>query len=276
MKQITWLVGFAAAGLIACSGDDGATPGEGSSGQSSSGGSSGEEGTSSSSGGPGSSGGTSSSGGGGGDECTAARTEALQEQTTVSDGAVSIATGAADAEYLLYVDASAGGSGPSTTRPRVYVDLATGTRVDVSDVDARTSDSWDIAFKRTNAHTNGGVGGTGQGAAQVVAKPFADVTAADATALVEEAFFDQECQLLMKIYDDGQADPYTFRSTLSDWYNYDTSGASHGIATKDHSYVVRGGKGALYKVRFESYYGSANGSEGETSGRLLLRVAKLP
>ena len=280
MKQITWLAGIALAGLIACSSDENPGTDDNSSGGNTSGGSSGEV-TSSSSGGSsgttpsGSSGTTSGSSSGDADQCSAARTEALQEQTTVSNGVVSIATGTAGAEYLLYVDASAGGSGPSATQPRVYVDLATGARVDVSDVDARTSDAWDLAFKRTNAHTNGGVGGSGQAGAQVVAKAFADVTAADATALETEAFFDDECQLLKKVYADGQEDPYTFRSTLSDWYDYDTSGASHGIAPKDHSYVVRGGKGALYKLRFENYYGTPTGAEGETSGRFLIRVAPL-
>lgn len=273
MKRITWLVGFGLAGLMACS-DEG-SGGSGSSSSSSSGdnGNGTDAGSSSSSGASGSSSGSTSSGGG--SDCTAARAEALQEQSTVSDAAVAIVSGAAGAEYTLYVDAAAGGSGPSATKPRIYVDLTSGSRVDVSDVDARTEAGWDLALKRTNVFTNGGVGGSGQGAAQAVKKAFADVVAADATDLKIEAFFDEECQLLKKLYEGGVEDPFTFRSTLSDWYDYDTSGGSHAVAPNDQTYVVRGGMGALFKVRFESYTATPEGGAGETPGRFLLRVAPL-
>lgn len=255
--------------VFACSSED--ADGDGSSSSSSSGATSSSSGSVTSS----SSGGESSSSGGGDGACTAARAEALQEQSAVSAGAVSVVAGAAGGGTLLYVDASAGGSGPSASQPRVYLNLGSLARVDVSDVAANASTDWDLALKRTNVHSNGGDGGPGQGGAVVVKKAFAEVTAADAAGVTAEAFFDDDCKLLMRVYEGGIEDPFTFRSALSGWYDYDTTGSGHAVTVVDQTYVVRGGKGALYKVRFESFTGTADGTEGETNGRFLIRVAPL-
>lgn len=276
MNRLILLACGALVGLIACSdsdgerGDDTQSSSSSSSGDlssSSSGSTSDDAGASSSS--------SSSSSGSSSDECNAARTDALQEQTTVSAGAVTIVRGAAGAEYELYVDAHAGGAGPSATQPRVYVDLATGARVDVSDVAARTDLTWDLAIKRTNVHSNSGVAADGQGGAQAITKPFAEVTAADATAIAEEDFFTADCELKMKQHPGLGADPYTYESALSGWYSYDLNGG-HAVAPVDQTYIVRGGDGALFKVHFESYTATpTGGTDGETTGRFLLRVAPL-
>ncbi len=277
MKHITWLALPLALVALACSNDNDNDNDNDAASSSSSGGSAVSSSSSSGEAGSGSSGGSSGGGssGGGSENCTAARAEALQEQSSVSAGAVSVVSSATGAGTLLYIDASAGGSGPSATMPRIYVDLAASARVEVSDVAARESNDWDLALKRTNVFSNGGDGGPGQGAVQVVTKAFADVTAADANDLQTEAFFDDDCQLSMRTYADGSTDPFTFRSELSGWYDYDTTGGSHAVVPVDHTYVVRGGKGALYKVRFEGFSATPEGMAGETTGRFLLRVAAL-
>lgn len=259
MKTILLSSLFAAVCLVACSSSADADDDDTSS--SSSGGSSG---ASTSSGG--------SSGGGGG-ECTAARAEALQEQSSVTTGAVSSLAPESGEGTWLYVDASAGGAGPAASKPRVYVNLERLERVDVSDVDAQSSTDWDLAIKRTNVFTNGGVGGPGEGGAKEIKKSFEDVTAADATDIASEAFFNDDCELIMKDIG-GQPDPYTFESTMSGWYDYDMQG--HGVTPRDTTFIVKGGAGALYKVKFEKYAANPDGSKGETTARFLLRVAPLP
>jgi hypothetical protein len=60
------------------------------------------------------------------------------------------------------VDATAGGLGTPAGDPRnkyTYLNLATGSVVDLSDADALTSSDWDIAFKRSSVKLNGGLAG---------------------------------------------------------------------------------------------------------------------
>lgn len=60
------------------------------------------------------------------------------------------------------VDARAGGAGAPASDPRnkyTYLNLATGSVVELSDTDAATSSEWDIAFKRSLVKLNGGISG---------------------------------------------------------------------------------------------------------------------
>ncbi len=62
----------------------------------------------------------------------------------------------------LTVDATAGGAGAPASDPKnkyTYVNLATGSVVDLSDADAATFSEWDIAFKRSAVRLNGGLSG---------------------------------------------------------------------------------------------------------------------
>lgn len=64
----------------------------------------------------------------------------------------------------LSVDASAGGftAGPDDPANRwAYLDLDTGTLLDMDDATALTSPDWEIAFKRVAVKLNGGVSGAG-------------------------------------------------------------------------------------------------------------------
>lgn len=210
---------------------------------------------------------TDAGGGGGGSQCTAAREATLKPVKKVSSADVSVVSDDGTTK-VLYIDGSAGGVPNASKNPAVYVDLATGTRIDVSDVSALESTDWDLALKRTVIYTNGGDGGPGQGGAALVDKSFDAVTAADADAVEKEKFFDDECNALI-----DQAGFLT--TTFSPaWYDYDTS--TNGVSPKDVSFVVVGGKGAKYKVQITSFTGKPDGStSAPAGGYFLMKVATL-
>lgn len=200
--------------------------------------------------------------------CTAALETLLKPIDKVSTGEVTILADGGG-ERLLFVDATAGGAAGASQNPRTYVSLATGKRVDVTDKSAATSTDWDLALERAVLFTNSGHGGPGSGSAVYVAKPFADVTAADAAGKTfpAEAFVDGSCN---PIVDQTGA----IKSTFDGWYDYD--GATNKVTPKTGTYVVKGGKGALYKVAITQYYATADGGgPGLAGANYTIRVGAL-
>src|SRR5688572_22837513 len=95
--------------------------------------------------------------------CSGALRQALGLVDEVSSATVApLETGA---ELVLFVDASAGGLGGQDDFPWVYVSLATGTAVALTDLEALKSSAWDLAFKRFVIRTNSGDSGPGKGGA---------------------------------------------------------------------------------------------------------------
>ena len=198
--------------------------------------------------------------------CSAAIAQTLMPVSKVSSGIVTIVPSEAGAARDIFIGAYAGGTSAAASNPYVYVNLATATRVDVTDDGARASTDWDLAFKRYIIFTNGGDGGIGQGAATHVSTIFDAVTAADAMGLVTESFFDANCN--------GKTDQFGgLVTTFSDWFSYDQT--TNKLAAQSLTYVVRGGTGKLYKVAIQTYYGSANGGTGIFGGDFIIRVAAL-
>jgi hypothetical protein len=201
-------------------------------------------------------------------QCTAAAKSLLHPQTTVSKGEVKI-VGTTAGVMKVYVDASAGGSGPgvAAANPRVYLKLD-GTKVEISDVDAAKSTAWDISFKRVDIFTNSGDGGPGKGAGAVADKKFDDVTAADAAGLAQESFFTADCE--------PKTDEGGFLlTTFSSWYDYDQE--TH-IPTPflDRTLVMKAADGTLYKIGLLSYQGKDDGSTtGGATGQYVFQVKKL-
>lgn len=205
-------------------------------------------------------------GGGGGTMCTSARNQLLAPVAKTSKAAVSVAS-TSSATKVVYVDASAGGVNGGAVNPRVYVNLDTVTRVDLTDTAAFTSAGWDLALKRTTIYSNSGDAGIGVGGAQQVSKAFASVTAADATAVAAESFFDDMCT--------AKTDPIGGPlSAFSDWYDYDMA-TNIPTPKSNVTYIVRGGTGKLFKVAIKSYTGLADGGAGTATGYFLLDVAAL-
>jgi hypothetical protein len=199
--------------------------------------------------------------------CSAALAMFTKPIDKVSTGAVSVISMSAGVS-TVYVDASAGGFGNSDTYPRVYVDLANLTRVDITDKQALTSTAWDLAIKRPVLFTNDGDGGPGMGGTLVVSKPFDQVTAADATGkFATESFVDANCNPKT----DAAGDILT---TMSNWYNYDQQ-TNILTPVPNTTYVIRGGTGKLYKMAILSYYGEPDGGMQTLGGYYLLQVGAL-
>lgn len=197
--------------------------------------------------------------------CSAVITSLLKPLDQVSTGAVSIVSQAGSTK-TLYIDATAGGFGMQDSYPRVYVNLDTGTRVDITDKQAATSTAWDLAFKRPVIFTNDGDGGVGQGGSVIVAKAFDQVTSADAVGFSLESFVDKDCN--------PKTDPTgDILTTMSTWYDYNQQ--TMQLTPKATTYVIRGGTGKLFKLAFLSYYATADGGMGNAGANYLVKVAGL-
>lgn len=204
-----------------------------------------------------------------GTQCTAARDQLLLPIDKVSTGQVSIVSDTGGVK-TIYVDASAGGQGSAAKNPRVYVNLATGTRVDVTDKTAPQSTEWDLSLKRTVVFTNSGDAGIGTGGAAQVSKAFASVAAGDADGakIAAESFFDDSCTAKL----DPIGAPAT---TFSDWYDYDQ--ASNVPTPKPVTYVVKGASGKRFKVGIKAYDALPDGGSrnNASTGFFLLQVSEL-
>jgi hypothetical protein len=198
--------------------------------------------------------------------CSAAKDQLLKPIDKVSAGDVLVLS-TAGTTRTLYVDASAGGSQGAGQNPRVYLNLETATRVDVTDKSAGGSTGWDLALKRPILFVNGGDGGPGKGGAVFhLNKAFEQVTAADATGTTAEQFFDQDCN--------AKLDPTGAPKTSFDgWYDYDQG--TNTLTPKPGTWVVKGGTGKLFKITILSYYATSDGGVGQSGGRYTLKVAPL-
>lgn len=204
---------------------------------------------------------------GGNPSCTAAKETLLKPIDAISNGEVKIVSEAGGVK-TLFIDATAGGIQGAETNPRIYVNLETGTRVDVTDVSAASSPDWDLALERPIIFTNSGDGGSGQGGAALVAKAFESVSASDAGDLAPESFFEAGDDCTAKL--DATS---AVRTSFDGWYDYEP--AKMHLTPHAGTWIVRGGTGTLYKVAITSFYANPDGTEGKTSGRYTLKVAAL-
>jgi hypothetical protein len=165
----------------------------------------------------------------------------------VSTGAVTVTTDAGVTAGTI--DGTAGGTANSADRPYIYVNLATGARVDVDDLAARTSNDWDIALKRSSIRINGGDSGAGnRKLAKVSAGDLAAVTAAPTTGYVADDFTTADCML--------ESLPGGEPSTaFGQWYDYNET--THALTPFEEVYVLERGDGSHVAFRIDSYYGDA-------------------
>lgn len=200
--------------------------------------------------------------------CSGALKQSLGLVDEVSSAAVSTVDERAE-EKTLYVDASAGGIEGQDEHAWVYVSLATGQGVALTDLAALESRDWDLAFKRFVVRTNSGDSGPGRGGAIRVALDFAQVDAATLgnKPLPIEEWFDDDCTLRV---DENEE----LLTTFTGWSQYDE--AKHVLNAADVTYIAAGADGALYKVAILDYYGTPTGGSGSVAGHYLVRVAPLP
>lgn len=200
--------------------------------------------------------------------CSAALRQSLSLVDEVSTATVSVLSETGQ-DRTLYVDASVGGLNGQDSSPWVYLKLATGEAVAVTDIEALASKAWDLAFKRSTVRTNGGDSGPGEGGAIRIALPWDDVDASTLgdKALPNESWFDADCMLEL----DASQNLVT---TFSGWSTYDE--VNHVLsAAPDVVFVTAAADGLLYKVSVLDYYSTPTGAHGTTSGRYKVRTAPL-
>lgn len=229
-------------------------------------GASGSAGTSNGSGGTSSSGGNPSTGGQHTSQCSAALRQSVSLVDSVATSAVTVLDDSSS-ELTVYVDATAG-SNPDKF-PWVYLSLATGAKLELTDIEALSSTAWDLAFKRATIRTNSGDSGPGAGGAFKVSLPWDSVDASTlgTRPVPIEDWFDEDCNI-------GLDSTMSLITTFSGWDEYDV--ATHVLTPTDAVYLTRGGDGSLYKVAILDYYANPNGSTGKTAARYKLRIAALP
>jgi hypothetical protein len=200
--------------------------------------------------------------------CSAALRQSLSLVDEVSTATVAILS-ESGSERTLYVDASVGGLSNQDKYPWIYVALATGQAVAVTDLEALSSQAWDLAFKRAVVRTNGGDSGPGQGGAIRIALPWAEVDSSTLgnKTLPKESWFDENCEV-------GRDAAQDLITTYSGWSEYDE--VNHVVsAAPDVVFVTAGADGSLYKVALLDYYSTPSGTHGTVSGRYKVRVAPL-
>jgi hypothetical protein len=218
------------------------------------------------------SGGSSTTGGGGNNvvpsACSSALRQSLGLVDQVSTGAVSIITDTG-AERTLYIDASAGGINGQDKNPWVYVSLASGQAVALTDLDALSSKAWDLAFKRFIVRTNSGDSGPGQGGAIRIALAWdkVDASTLGMQTLPKENWFDADCNLNVDVN-------MELITTFTGWSEYDE--ANHILtAAPNVVYITAAADGSLYKVAILDYYSTPTGAHGTTAGHYKVQVAPL-
>jgi hypothetical protein len=166
---------------------------------------------------------------------------------SVSTGKVTVGALPADPSVFAgQIDATAGGSMMYDKNPFVYLNLLTQQRVDITDVQARTSKDWDIAFKRWQIKLNSGDSGPGGVTVATVAnQELAQVTMVPVGPYVADSYFNAKCEL--------KTDPIGGLGTaLSDWYEYDQN---NKLTPLKQVFVLprRDGKGHI-KLQILGYY----------------------
>lgn len=200
-------------------------------------------------------------------QCTAAKEQLLKPIDTVSSGTVIILADEAGIR-TVFVDATAGGSPASAaTNPRIYLNLDTLTRVEVTDKTAEASTGWDLALKRAVLFTNSGDGGPGTGGAVFLEDvAFDTVTATTAATLKTESFFLEDCK--PNVDQVGSV-----ATTFDGWYEY--GGANNKLTPFAGTWVVKGGTGKLFKVQILDYYSFADGGTNGAAAAYTLKVGAL-
>jgi len=160
-------------------------------------------------------------------------------------GAVTVTTTAGVTSGTI--DGTAGGLPVAADNPYIYVDLLNGTKVAVSDLDARTSTMWDVALKRASLRINGGDSGAGKRQLAVVQATTLDaVTAGPATGYVTDDFATDDCML--QALEVGEP-----RTAFGQWYDYDM--ATHVVTPKAEMYVIERNDGTRTAFHVIEYYG---------------------
>lgn len=188
-------------------------------------------------------------------EPTAALPFAWRPIDEVSAG--SITTDTAGGVTTAQIDATAGGTDAAADNPYIYIDLATGAKVEITDYEALSSTDWDIAIKRYVFLLNGGDSGPGGVEVAVIFNQtdLAAVTEPPADSeFYTDDWADEDCDLIAGPLEE----PMT---AMGNWYEY-MVGQPMGVTPQPYIYVIRARDGAFWKLRILTYYGGPSMASG--------------
>lgn len=123
--------------------------------------------------------------------------------------------------------------------------------------DPMTSTEWDLAFQRYRVKTNGGLSGSGQGAA---ANSYSKMqTGFDGLKTVSDTVTFSTDKSVQIAVQQGYA-TYIINPELYTWFKMETGGSGTQIIPTDYVYFVKTADGKFAKVWFKSYYSTSNAS----------------
>lgn len=129
----------------------------------------------------------------------------------------------------------------------VYVSLSTGEIVNITN--PASDMNWDIAFHRWDVRTNGGMSGSGQGAAlQLNETSFDQVTVAPETGYVTDIMMQINMTGMPPVMEDHPANPI-----LAKWMHLDMSEMPPLYNMTDKVFIVRTANGNYAKLKFTDY-----------------------
>jgi hypothetical protein len=131
----------------------------------------------------------------------------------------------------------------NATNMQSWVYFSLQTKAEVTPDQPEQSDSWDLAFQRSNVKVNSGTSGAGSVLVSTASGSFESVHEAPADGYVADA---ADADM------DGSPD-YAFGAG-DGWYNYDP--ASHTLTARETVFVVKTAAG-YFKLQFSSYYDAA-------------------
>jgi hypothetical protein len=190
----------------------------------------------------------------------------------VSEGEVSTTTEGAD--FITFIDASAGGMNGAARNPWVYVKFSAdgATRVDIDDETALESMDWDMALRRFIVRLNGGSSGPScVGAVGFLESSYEDLNAVpEGLEFGYDDYYTDDCTII----NDSSGLPDSPQVVMAPWWEYPGC-----VATTDVPFLVLLADGHVIKLRVEAYYGTGqdecdeSGSPGSDSAFYTLRWA---
>lgn len=214
-------------------------------------------GGSGSTGGGSATGGGEATGGGNGGTCAATpvtcsdqATQELGYKSNLATGAIT-EEGTTAGEFTTFIDASAGGLTPTMSFTYAKFGANGLERVDISDTQAETDTTWDIAFRRYYLRLNSGV--SGPSCVQAARTPdgtlFEDVTSVDESLTFSpERYFTESC---VKVDDGSGLGGPAF--VLSSFWTYPGC-----VKMTGNVFVVKLADGRHVKLEVKTYYTQAN------------------
>lgn len=153
-----------------------------------------------------------------------------------------------DTADRVTLDAGLGGAAMAAESSWVYVDVTAGELVALSDVDAFESDTWTLAFKRTEIRSNGE--DSGPGAWMVTRVEGTTFDAASAGRNAEWATDDFVDDTTCEVRTEGRGTPVT---AFGIWYDYDPE--SHAVSAPEGVVYVLydAATHGAYRVEIETY-----------------------